>query len=79
MTRYQKILAVSAVVVLPFSLYAGPMLAWLFGHFFPGLNESNASPSALLLWKGGAIFATLAVSALLLSFLVDLGWTLFRR
>ena len=79
MTRYQKILAVSAVVALPFSLYAGPILAWLFGNFFPGLNESNAGPSALLLWKGGAILLTLAISTFLLSFLVELGLVFFRR
>lgn len=79
MTRYQKILAVSAVVSLPVSLYAGPILAWLFGEFFPGINESNSGPLALRLWKGGAVLLILAISSLFLAFLVDRGFAFFRR
>lgn len=66
MTLFQQFWIGSAVVLFPFSLYVGKSIAWLFGNFLPGPNETNASDHSLALWRGLWIAAALvAMSALL--------------
>jgi hypothetical protein len=70
MNLQQKVFLISALIMLPISIYSGNMMAWLFGNFFPGFTWHDGTPSTL--WRLGMIAATQVVGTLLLFGIISL-------
>lgn len=51
MTLFHQIWIGCAVVLSPVGIFVGSKIAWIFGNFLPGPNETNASEHGLALWK----------------------------